>query len=126
VFSPKRIKPVASFGKFVSENSDVAKELVTGILPRQKLDSFSGLAPGEAKVVEYEGNKTGIYKDEAGNLFAIDPVCPHMKCLVEWNNTEKSWDCPCHGSRFSYTGELLTGPSTHDLKAYQLSLQGGL
>ncbi|HLO82119.1 MAG TPA: FAD-dependent oxidoreductase [Chitinophagaceae bacterium] len=126
IFSPKRIKPVASFSKFVKENAGVIKDLIAGILPREKLEVVSDLAHGEGRVVEYEGKKTGVYKDKSGHLFAVNPVCPHLKCTVEWNSTELSWDCPCHGSRFSYTGELITGPATNNLEMYQLNMQSGL
>ena len=126
IFNPKRVKPIASFGKFASENADVAKELVTGKFSREKIESLVEIANDEGKVVEYEGEKMGLYKDPVGNIFAVDPVCPHMKCVVKWNQSERSWDCPCHGSRFSYTGELLTGPAKHNLNIVQLQKQTSL
>jgi Rieske Fe-S protein len=66
--------------------------------------------------VKYDGKSVALYKDEDGKFHAVNPVCPHAKCLVGWNNAEKSWDCPCHGSRFSVNGELLTGPARSDLE----------
>jgi Rieske Fe-S protein len=126
IFSPKRMKPAASFTRFVKENTGVVKELITSILPREKLEAGLNLAAGEGRVVEYEGKKTGVYRDKGDNLFAVNPVCPHLKCTVHWNDSELSWDCPCHGSRFSYTGELLTGPATQGLEVYQLKNQSSL
>jgi glycine/D-amino acid oxidase-like deaminating enzyme/nitrite reductase/ring-hydroxylating ferredoxin subunit len=126
IFSSKRVKPLASAGKFGEENADVAKELVSGLLPKEKIEALMDLAAGEGRLVEYEGKKMGLYRDNSGNIYAVNPVCPHMKCVVKWNSTEKSWDCPCHGSRFSFTGELLTGPSTHNLEVYTLQTRTSL
>ena len=126
IFNPKRVKPLASFSKFVAENADVAKELVKGKLSRERIEAFVELSFDEGRVVEYEGEKMGLYKDPVGNIFAVDPICPHMKCVVKWNQMEKSWDCPCHGSRFSYTGELLNGPAKHNLDIVQLQKQTSL
>lgn len=120
VFSPKRVKPIAAFSNFIKENADVVKEVITGYLPKEKIELID-LAPEEGKVVEFAGKKMGVYRDVNGAIYAVNPVCPHMKCVVHWNSTEKSWDCPCHGSRFSFTGELLTGPAKHDLEVYMLT-----
>ena len=81
----------------------------------EKVTSLIELAKGEATLAEWEGNKVALYKDEEGKVHALDPVCPHAKCIVDWNSAEKSWDCPCHGSRFSVSGALLTGPARKGL-----------
>ena len=85
------------------------------------IKEVADLAPGEGKLVKYEGESIALYKDDNGDLHAIDPVCPHAKCMVDWNSAEKSWDCPCHGSRFSFDGELLTGPARRGLDIIELS-----
>ena len=90
--------------------------------PQEKLPALADMAPGEGRIVEFEGKKMGIYKDEFGKVYAIDPGCTHIKCTVQWNNAEKSWDCPCHGSRFSYTGEVLTGPARKSLAVYDVKV----
>ncbi|MCI8590306.1 MAG: FAD-dependent oxidoreductase [Clostridiales bacterium] len=77
------------------------------------------LKKGESGVFIYNGVKAGVYRDENGDLFAIDTKCPHMGCQLTWNADEKSWDCPCHGSRFTYKGELIDGPAQADLLAAQ-------
>lgn len=69
------------------------------------------MRPEESKVLEYEGEKAGVYKDKKGETYVVSVKCPHLGCLLSWNADEKSWDCPCHGSRFAYTGELLDGPA---------------
>ena len=70
---------------------------------------------GEGKIVEINGKKIGIYKDEEGKIYKVNPVCRHLGCELSWNNLEKTWDCPCHGSRYDYEGHLLYGPSVKDL-----------
>ncbi len=120
LFSPGRIKPVAGFTDFVKENVDVAKEFIKGFFTKEKIETLSSLAHGEGKVVNYEGEKIALYKDEAGGLHAVNPTCPHLKCSVNWNVAEKSWDCPCHGARYDYDGKLITGPAAHDLKKIDL------
>ena len=120
LFSPNRIKPVAGFTKFVKENLDVAKELITKILPAEKLEEFADLAYGEGRVVKYDRHFIALYKDEQGQLHAINPTCTHMKCTVHWNTAEKTWDCPCHGARYDCEGKVLTGPADRDLDIIEL------
>ncbi|MDF2190303.1 FAD-dependent oxidoreductase [Paraflavitalea sp. CAU 1676] len=120
LLDPNRIKPVAGFANFVKEAADVAGKWVGGLFPQEKLPALADMAPGEGRIVEFEGKKMGIYKDERGKVYAIDPGCTHIKCTVQWNNAEKSWDCPCHGSRFSFTGEVLTGPARKSLAVYDV------
>jgi glycine/D-amino acid oxidase-like deaminating enzyme/nitrite reductase/ring-hydroxylating ferredoxin subunit len=121
LFDPNRIKIVAGFSNFVKESADVVGKLIGKILPDEKLHELADLAPGEAKVVNYDGDKVAIYKDEQGKVFAVNSACTHIKCDVAWNNAEQSWDCPCHGSRFSKTGEVLTAPARKDLE--QINIQ---
>jgi glycine/D-amino acid oxidase-like deaminating enzyme/nitrite reductase/ring-hydroxylating ferredoxin subunit len=116
VFNPGRVKPVAGFTEFVKHNADVVKQFAGKWFGKEELHVLAGLAPGEGKVVKYEDHTLALYKDEAGMLHAVNPACTHMKCAVAWNAAEKSWDCPCHGSRFSYDGQVLTGPADKDLE----------
>lgn len=120
LFSPSRIKPIAGFTAFVQENADVVKEFVTKRLAAEKITGLSDLAHGEGKVVKLEGDTLALYKDEAGAIHALNPVCTHAKCIVGWNSAEKSWDCPCHGARFSVDGEVLTGPARRGLEKIEL------
>jgi glycine/D-amino acid oxidase-like deaminating enzyme/nitrite reductase/ring-hydroxylating ferredoxin subunit len=112
LFNPSRIKPIAGFENFVKENADVISKFIGMRFSYEKVKQLAELAPGEAALAEWEGKKLALYKDEQGKIHALDPVCPHARCLVEWNNAERSWDCPCHGSRFGGNGALLTGPAT--------------
>ncbi len=120
LFIPGRVKPVAGFESFVKENLDVVKEFISKRADSKKIKELSELANGEGRLVKYEGENMALFKDEGGRLHAVSPVCPHAKCVVGWNSAEKSWDCPCHGSRFSVNGELLTGPARSDLQKVEL------
>ncbi|HEX2535176.1 MAG TPA: FAD-dependent oxidoreductase, partial [Chitinophagaceae bacterium] len=121
VFDPGRIKPVAGFAAFVKENADVVAQFVDKRLSQEKMHDLADIARGEAKVVKYEGHSVAVYKDENGNLHAVNPVCTHAKCVVGWNRAEQSWDCPCHGARYSYDGEVLTGPARKALEPVNLA-----
>jgi glycine/D-amino acid oxidase-like deaminating enzyme/nitrite reductase/ring-hydroxylating ferredoxin subunit len=79
---------------------------------------LSSIQRGEAKQVELNGEKCGIYRDEDDRMHIVSTVCTHLKCSVKWNNDEKSWDCPCHGSRFTYHGKVINGPANADLPSY--------
>jgi glycine/D-amino acid oxidase-like deaminating enzyme/nitrite reductase/ring-hydroxylating ferredoxin subunit len=115
LFSPSRIKPIDSFTEFAKENADVAYHWIADRFKIKDTDSLKRLPPGTGKVVEVDGNKVAAYKDEAGELHVLSPVCTHAACIVGWNNAEKSWDCPCHGARFDIEGNVLTGPATKPL-----------
>lgn len=114
-FDPKRFTPVASSKKFVKENMHVAKHLVKDYLFYDKETQLKDLKPGEGKTLEIDDEKLAAYRDEEGKLHVVSSVCTHMGCVVHFNNAEKSWDCPCHGSRFSVEGEVLEGPAYHNL-----------
>ncbi len=86
-------------------------------------DRFKGLFegtdsvdPGEGKLVTHNGGKIAAYRDDSGQLHAVSAVCPHLGCIVAWNQAETSWDCPCHGSRFSQEGKILHGPAVNPLQ----------
>lgn len=115
LFNPGRIKPIAGFEAFVKENADVISKFIDMRFSYEQVSTLAELAPGDAVLADWEDKKVALYKDENGRVYALDPVCPHAKCLVAWNNAEKSWDCPCHGSRFACNGAVLTGPARKGL-----------
>ena len=80
--------------------------------------SLTDIKRGEAKIVMYGSHRCGVYRSDEGEIFAVSASCPHLGCALSWNANEKSWDCPCHGSRFSYTGELIDNPAQISLKRY--------
>ena len=119
LFAPGRVKPIAGFSNFVKEAADVVKELVTGKFGIETIREVGELAAGEAKIVHYKEHTIALFKDENHNLHAVNPACTHIKCTVAWNDAERSWDCPCHGSRFSIDGEVLTAPARKNLQVIQ-------
>lgn len=111
LFRPGRVKPIAGFVDFVKENADVVSQFIGKRFAYEKISTLSELAAGEATLADWEGKKVALYKDENGKVHAVDPVCKHAKCIVAWNSAEKSWDCPCHGARYTPQGEMITGPA---------------
>lgn len=116
LFDPNRLKPVAGFTSFIKHNADVVKQFFGKLFSGEKLEELAALSHGEAKLVIFENQKIGLYKNEEGRLFGVNPACTHLGCEVKWNNAEKSWDCPCHGARYHYTGKVLNGPADQDLE----------
>lgn len=125
LFAPGRIKPIAGFTEFVKENADVVSQFIGMRFAYEQIDSLASLAPGEAMLADWENKKVALYKDENGKVHALDPVCPHAKCIVAWNSAEKSWDCPCHGGRYAPNGALLTGPARKGLEQIIIDWPGG-
>lgn len=116
VFDPNRLKPIAGFSNFVKEAADVVGHLIGDKFSVDKIEALVDIAPGEAKVVKYEGHSIAIYKSTEGQVYALNSSCTHIKCNVAWNSAEKTWDCPCHGSRFAIDGTMLTAPARKDLE----------
>ncbi len=78
--------------------------------------SLASIGLNDAEIVEFNGQKAGAYRDEHGMLHLVAAHCTHLGCIVRWNNVEKTWDCPCHGSRFSITGQVINGPANDSLE----------
>lgn len=114
LFSPARFEPDPMIRQFFVENSTIAGHLIKGKLERGR--PLSDLGEGQGSVIRYNGQRAGAYKNIAGNLVIVDTTCPHMGCEVNWNQAEKTWDCPCHGSRFRATGEVIDGPAQEPLE----------
>jgi Rieske Fe-S protein len=113
VYDPAR-KSVKAVGDFAHENLNVAaqyRDLVTG----GDVASADEIPAGEGAVLRHGLRKVAAYRDDAGVLHEMTAVCPHLKCIVRWNRNEKTWDCPCHGSRFDAMGHVINGPSISDL-----------
>ncbi|MEL7610492.1 MAG: FAD-dependent oxidoreductase [Bacillota bacterium] len=114
VFSPQRSTPLASAASLLNLGVQAVKGLARQnlVLPSGTLEN---LPLGHGGIVSADGEKAGVYKDQFGQTFAVHARCPHVGCQTEWNPDEKSWDCPCHGSRFDHTGKLIDGPAQTDL-----------
>lgn len=116
LFDTNRLNPRTSVKELVKENADVVKRFVGDRL-RTETRSAADLAPGEAAVLVEGTERVAVYRDPAGDIHAVSPVCTHMGCTVTWNTAETTWDCPCHGSRFTCDGQVIQGPAVKDLEA---------
>lgn len=114
LFKPSRFKSDPSMKQFISQNFEVATHLVEGKLELVQ-ETPKRLKKGEGMVVQWKGERAGAYRDDEGKLYVLDTTCTHMGCEVEWNSGEHTWDCPCHGSRFSYDGAVMEGPADQPL-----------
>ena len=112
LYRPDRFTPVKSAVSFIKENVDNLTEYLKDIpLPATSDEALEQLPAGQGKVIEQDGEKWAVYKTETNELKVVSAVCTHMKCIVNWNGTEQSWDCPCHGSRFDTDGNVIEGPA---------------
>jgi glycine/D-amino acid oxidase-like deaminating enzyme/nitrite reductase/ring-hydroxylating ferredoxin subunit len=114
-FDPNRAR-VRSAPKFAQMNLLVGMHFVGDRLMPADASSADDVPPGEARVVRSGLGKVGVYRDEDGGLHAVSLRCTHLGCLTKWNDAERSWDCPCHGSRFDPDGNVLAGPATRPLE----------
>lgn len=115
LYSPSRFYADPSLKKLLMDNGDVAKHLIKGKLEVPYKNAKS-LANSEGSVVTFNGKRAGAYKDDEGHLHIVDTTCTHLGCEVEWNHGDRTWDCPCHGSRYSYNGDVIEGPAEKPLK----------
>ena len=110
----RRMGKASALRELVRENVNVAAQY-TDYLTGGEVKSVDEIKPGEGAVVRSGLSKIATYRDEAGNLHEHSAVCTHLGCIVAWNSEEKSWDCPCHGSRFDAYGRVIDGPANVDL-----------
>jgi glycine/D-amino acid oxidase-like deaminating enzyme/nitrite reductase/ring-hydroxylating ferredoxin subunit len=115
VYQSNRCKPLASAGFLLREDTNVFWQYLKDF-PFTTTSDIEKIKPGDGQVVVIEGEKYGVYRDEKNKLHTVSAVCTHMKCIVNFNNAEKTWDCPCHGSRFTTQGKVIEGPAIKDLK----------
>ena len=125
LYTPSRFHATPSLKNFLVENANVAAHLIKGKLEITNMDP-STLANDEGAIISIKGERKGAYKDEDGKLHVVDTTCTHMGCEVEWNSGDRTWDCPCHGSRFSYTGDVVEGPAEKPLQDYDYKLLDNL
>ena len=115
LYDAKRVDPRASARKLVSENAKVARHFVADrVRPPGALEP-EALRPGVGTVIRRGARLLAVSRDDDGRLRAVSAVCTHLGCVVAWNPAERSWDCPCHGSRFGADGTVIQGPAVEDL-----------
>ena len=115
LYSPQRHHLLQSAPDFIKENVNVLAQYLKDLPFTADAKAHYDIKPGEGKIIQMEGEKLAAYRDENNNLHLCSAVCTHMECIVNWNEAETSWDCPCHGSRFTYDGKVIEGPAIADL-----------
>jgi nitrite reductase/ring-hydroxylating ferredoxin subunit len=113
LYDPGRLRPQAT-PAFLAEAANMAARYGAWLTPGE-VRSVDDVPPGAGAVLRRGLGKVAVFRDEAGRLHERSAVCPHLGCIVAWNQGERTWDCPCHGSRFEATGRVLQGPATTDL-----------
>ena len=120
LFDPHR-KTLSATWDYIVENKDYPFYLVRDRLAKTDKGGVQDLARGEGRIVKVDGKKVAAYRADDGSLTQLSPVCTHMGCIVHWNGAEKTWDCPCHGSRFTAAGAVLGGPAEAPLNPIEQS-----
>lgn len=119
-FDARRAETTMPDRDFVEQNLHATRTWVRDRFGRASSEPLETLEAGDGEVRRVDGKDTAVYRDEAGDLHAVSAACTHLGCNVAWNAGERSWDCPCHGSRFSVDGEVLHGPASRPLRKRRL------
>lgn len=119
LFDSTRIKPLKNIDEMKNIIVQSTNSLLINKLKRANMN-FDTIENNSGSIIEVNNQKVGIYKDSSGNIFAIKPICTHLGCLLTWNDVDKTWDCPCHGSRFDYMGRNIYDPAIKNLEIYDL------
>jgi glycine/D-amino acid oxidase-like deaminating enzyme/nitrite reductase/ring-hydroxylating ferredoxin subunit len=122
LYSPSR-KTIRAAGTFAHENVNVAAQYADWVTPGD-VSTVEDVKPGTGAIIRDGLSKIAVYRDESGALHQLSAVCTHLGCIVAWNAAEKSWDCPCHGSRFDPEGKVLNGPAINPLAPAKLKSHG--
>jgi glycine/D-amino acid oxidase-like deaminating enzyme/nitrite reductase/ring-hydroxylating ferredoxin subunit len=116
ILKPGRLSLMASARDVISENLDVMRRFIVDRFASTKQIDDEQVPPGQGRVGSRNGHLVAMYRDPDGALFRFSPVCTHAGCIVHWNEAEHTWDCPCHGGRFTAEGNRFCGPPSHDLQ----------
>lgn len=115
LYDPSR-KRMGAASEYVSENLNVARQYAK-YFSGGEVSSADEIEAGQGAIMRRGLHKLAVYREPSGTLVERSAVCPHLGCVVQWNGTEKTWDCPCHGSRFDCRGKVINGPANRDLEA---------
>jgi len=117
LFAVDRKKIKGATWNYIRENKDYPYYMIKDRIARPEADSVRELKPGDGMIIGSRGKKVAAFRNRNGKIHRLSPVCTHLGCLVRWNSAESTWDCPCHGSRFKPTGEVIAGPAEEGLSA---------
>ncbi|WNO71059.1 FAD-dependent oxidoreductase [Streptomyces sp. AM8-1-1] len=116
LYDPRRLPAVRDTAELAKYQAGVAKHFVGDRLHSSHVDSVEEVAPGSGAVVRVGGKHCAVYRDASGEVRSLSARCTHLGCLVQFNDAERTWECPCHGSRFATDGSVLHGPATRPLE----------
>ncbi len=120
LYDPRRLPGLREAPSLLGLQATVAKHFVGDRLRSTHVDSVEEIAPGGGALVRIDGRRCAVHRDAEGQLHAVSSRCTHLGCLVHFNEAERAWECPCHGSRFAPDGSVLQGPATHPLERRDL------
>lgn len=120
LYDATRLKPISSAAKFVKNNMKAGGHLIGDRFLKRKAVALEDIQPGQGGVVSGSEGHLAVSRDQSGATSVLSAVCTHMGCIVDWNTTDRTWDCPCHGSRFDDSGAVLVGPATRPLEPKKL------
>ena len=117
IFKSTRLEPIKNRQEVGNMLKEVNKSLIASRfkIPQSELKDVK---IGEGKIININNKKVGVYKSQTGEIFKVKPYCTHLGCELHFNNVDKTWECPCHGSKFSYDGKTIEVPGNKDLKVY--------
>jgi len=122
LLDPKRKRlDAASLTTLLGENVDYPARFVLDRLRKDRRAEVRNVAPGEGRVIQRNGKSVAVHRTESGDVILVSAVCTHLGCHVRWNRAEQTWDCPCHGSRFTPEGLVLGGPAEEPLERIPLA-----
>src|SRR5918912_3242871 len=114
LYSPSRVT-LRAFAEYAGENINVAEQFADYVTAGE-IKSVDELRPSQGAIMREGLSKLAIYRDDGGVIHKLSAICPHLGCVVSWNPTEKTWDCPCHGSKYDRYGRVVNGPAIADLR----------
>ncbi|MFI6393165.1 FAD-dependent oxidoreductase [Nonomuraea sp. NPDC050540] len=115
IYDPRRLHPLREAGPAVKAQTAVVRHFVADRLAVPDSGDVTDLPRGQGAVIKTDGELRAVYRDTDGALHAVSAICTHLRCVVAFNEAERSWECPCHGSRFDVDGAVLQGPAVHPL-----------
>jgi Rieske Fe-S protein len=120
LFDPGRTKIAGGAWNYIKENKDYAYYMIRDRFAGASTRSLRSIKRGKGEIVDVDGHPAATYRGLDGAIHVRSAVCTHMACYVHWNEAERTWDCPCHGSRFNVNGDVLAGPAEQPLGAIEI------
>jgi Rieske Fe-S protein len=121
LYDPRRLRPAHEAPSMAKLQTTVARHFVGDRLRSSHADSVADIRADSAAVLRVAGERCAVYRDDTGTLHAVSARCTHLGCIVHFNDAERAWECPCHGSRFAIDGSVIQGPANKPLTPKDLT-----